>query len=248
MPTGVTLAVRRQIDARNLLRTLCFGGVTSPAETAIARLGGTAEARRNLVLLAGFMTPRAGQQGVVRNGLCARDLAMTGAAFSGDVRRLRRVRVVAGDAGLDGIVGDGIDLGKPRRPRRIVPMAQRTVAALPRCRRLVFCRRFHVRRPRPVAGLTGNRLVSRKAVHLYDVCMANRAPLPANVLHVSGHHRINGCGSVVSKSAKRLGHQVMPRCHQAQCHQGKENQESADLLGHCRRRGFGACAPCLTSR
>ena len=89
--------------------------------------------RAYLVLHRGGMARRTADERMGRKALDPCDLAMTGGALAGDLRRDGVVRVVTRGTGLERIVENRIDLRKSCGPRRIVVVTAQ--AGLPFLRR-----------------------------------------------------------------------------------------------------------------
>src|SRR3990172_11062821 len=99
--------------------------------------------------------------------LGAGNFPVTGTAFLWHPRWLRGMRIMASDAWLDRVVRHGINLRESSWARRVVAVAQGTIAPLSWGWRFVIEGGFRMRGCRPVAHLTGYGLVAC-CVMLFD--------------------------------------------------------------------------------
>ncbi len=232
LPAQVAPAVGRHVDARNLFRAARLLGVAAAAELAGAGLVGAHESRRDLMLHTGLVALGAGQQDVARNGLRPSDFPMASAALLGHVGRFRPVGVVTTDAGLERVVDDGINLRETARAAGVVAVAERAIAPFAGCWQANLRGILGVRRGGPVANLTADRLMVALAVGRRNLRMAQGARLAPGVLNLLVLDSYERGGAVVTPFAKGLRHVEVPGHGQGDGEQGKNNEETIELLRH----------------
>ncbi len=123
LPAEVELAVRAQIDARDLPLAVGVLGMALAAELPGRGLTGPERPRRLPVLGRSLVASLAAQRRVVRDRLGPGDLLVAGGAGLGDLGRPRIVGIVALDAGFQWVVEALEDLREAGRPRGQVLVA-----------------------------------------------------------------------------------------------------------------------------
>ncbi len=183
LPAEIAPAVRFDLNARDFLWAAGVPGMTAAAEIAIARLVRAHGARRDLVPYCGTVALGTREQGMPGDGLRPRDFAVTGTAFLRNVGRFRLVRIVAGDAGLQRIMGYGVDLWKARGTAWVIAVTKRAVAPFARRWQFVLNGCFNVRRSRPVADFTCHCLMPRVAVDGHNLVVTHGTGLASGIAH-----------------------------------------------------------------
>ena len=204
-----------------------------PAEGARVGDGRPAEGRRDSMLLIDLMALCAIEQCVRRDGLRAGDFRMTGGTLFRSAGRFRRVRVVATDARLQGIVRRRFNLGKARRARGVVPMTKRATASLPRRGQTYLRGRIHVSGRRPVTHFTSDVGVLVSSVGLGDVVVAHRARLPARIFGRQRGDCIDSRCPIVAQLPESLGDQKTTRGDKGEHREANNDEQAIQLLRHC---------------
>ncbi len=124
------------------------------------------------------------------------------------------MRIVAGDAGLDRIVAHRIYLRKSRGTRRVVSVAERTIATVARSGWFVFRGIFNVSGSGPVAYLARHRSMLALIMHRDLVGMTRLALFVAGVDQRPGSVQINCRGAIVSQSTESFGDEIVAGSYQ----------------------------------
>lgn len=157
------------------------------------------------------------------DGLLSRDLSVAGTAVLGNGRRLGLVRLVARDAGREGIVGHGVDLREAGRSGRIVRMTQRTERSLAGSRRPDIHGSRHVSGGGSVAYLARHAVVTPRQATLVGRRMADRALLVAGVLDSLGYDRVDRGGAIGTDLAESVRNQNGSGDHEAGAQQNESD-------------------------
>ena len=152
---------------------------------------------------------------------------------------------MAGDAGLQGIVGFGNDLGKTRRARRKVLVAERAIPPVFRRGKPAASRVLDVERSRPVADLALQAPVVGLVLDRHDIVVTLGAGLVTGVLCHSRNRLVDCPRAVASVEAEIGGDQEMPHHDKADDDQGDRDGEAFDLVGDRVQNisHFGAAEP-----
>lgn len=216
-------------------RRACALGMATAAELARRRLGGRARARRFPVLVRHLMTPRAGHRRVARRRFRPGNLAVARGAARRCARwRRGRVRRMAGDATLAGIVRSRLDLREAGRTRRIVPVTARAEVPLARHARFHLGRVFDVGCRRAVARFAPDELVAPSAVRLDHVRVAVGARFATGILDRPGGDLRDRGRAVMTDLAERARYKKVPRDDQRDAEQQEHHQQPRHLLRHAR--------------
>ena len=156
IPAQIAFSMRSEIDPGDLARR---GRAFRVALSAEFPAGGLCNSRHpgiHQMLFGNGMTSLAGQGNVMGDPLFRGDLPVAGAAFLGFVRQKRIVGIMAGHAGLTGIMKRGDNLGETGWARRVIAVAERTVPSPSGSDRFDLVRGIYMVDRRAVADFAGN--------------------------------------------------------------------------------------------
>src|SRR3990172_1672159 len=180
LPAKIPLSMRGEIDLRRI-HPFRFLSMALAAEFPGLGLGRSHTLRTLLVSLRNGMTGRTLDKRVRRYRLNPGQARMAGRAFARDPRRFRIMRIMTGDARLERVVEDRIDLRKSRGPRGVVGVTGGAELSLPRGKWLDV-RVLRVFERRAMTGLAGERFMKSGALLLAHVIMAIAADARAGEL------------------------------------------------------------------
>ena len=230
LPADVLFFVCFHVDSRydGLGRRVL--GVTTAAELASRRLARTMLAWSDLMLFGRVVAICALDINVVRYGFGSRYCSVACFAFPRRFRRHGIVRIVTGDARLQGVVRGRDNLWEPRRSRSEILMTQRAVAPLSRRLRHESLRVVGVCGGGPVADLTRDGVVVPAGLRIDDIIMAIVADLMAGVPDFDCCSFFEGRGSVVTVLSKIPRDEETPDRYEHSDNDREQYDQALDLF------------------